>query len=148
MTKQKIIDNIFYSFVSFVYYILLILLKLNLNKYTQWDMIDAAKNGNYNLTKFILENTDIAANVEGHSAIMRAASNGFVDIVELLLQDKTVDPSFNSNSIIRIAHIREQKNVVELLWKNEVVKKTLKKDDDKIYNSLIKIEIQNKVNEF
>ena len=145
MTKQKLIDRIFYRFI---YSILLILLKLNLNKYSNWDMIGAAKNGNYNLTKFILDNTNISANVEENSAIMRASHNGFIDIIELLLQDGTVDPSFRSNSAIRIAYVREHIAVVELLWKNEVVKKSLKKDDETIYNSLIKLEIQNKVSDF
>jgi hypothetical protein len=35
-----------------------------------------------------------------------------------------------------------------LLWENKIVKKTLQKDHNILYNNLIKSEVKNKINQF
>jgi ankyrin repeat protein len=55
----------------------------------QW----AAKNGEVEMVRHLLNNILVDPSANGNSAIRHASENGHVEVVRLLLTDKPVDPS-------------------------------------------------------
>jgi hypothetical protein len=71
-----------------------------------------------------------------------------INLIQLLITDFNVNPSICYNGAIRTAYGNNSLDIIELLWKDKRVKKTLKNDDENLYEILIKQDIKNKISSF
>jgi ankyrin repeat protein len=108
----------------------------------------AIRNNDIKQVRLLLNDKEVVPSLDLNFPIQLASKNGYIDIVELLLKDKRVDPSDSCNLSIRLASKKCYIDIVELLWKNKLVKKTLKNDNEELYNKLIQQDIKNKVSKF
>ena len=93
----------------------------------------------------LLEIESLDPSYNNNIAIRLSSMYGLTEVVRKLLEDRSVDPSEALNSSISIAHDEKFYTIVQLLWKNKKVKKTLAKDDEVLYQLLVKQDIENKL---
>ena len=79
----------------------------------------------------------------------QAIENNDIKNVKLLLNDNRVNPADLDNWTIRNASIEGHCDIVNLLWQDQIVKNTLKKDNEELYNELVKKDkIKEKIGSF
>jgi hypothetical protein len=105
-------------------------------------------NQNIEDLNLLIKHKRVDPSFEDNWAIIYASDNGCINVVKILLNDKRVNPADYCNYSIRLACKNRISYIGHLLWKDERVKKTLEKDDFKLYNKLMLKDIKNKVNEF
>ena len=106
----------------------------------------AAEKGFIDIVKLLLEDKRINMNLDG--AIVLACTKGHFDIYDLFLK-YNVDPSSDENSCIRsVYEYSNNTAMLDLLWQDKRIKNSLKNDDLKLYNKLIKKDIKEKVESF
>lgn len=111
-----------------------------------------SKSGNLEIVKLIIDNNLVEdPSIDNNYALIMACSYGHLDIVKLLINDNRVvmlDIFDNENKAIQLAYQYKYFDIVDLLWSDERVKKTLKHDNIKLYDTLISNDIKNKVEVF
>jgi hypothetical protein len=83
-----------------------------------------------------------------NEAIRIASKEGQVEVVALLLQDSRIDPTSLCNWSIERAFLDKHFEVVKLLFNEERVFNTLKINNENLHNDILKMNIQDKVNNF
>ncbi len=151
--------------------------KVKANFDNDYPIILASSLGFINLVRLFLTYEEVNPSARCNSPISCATERGFFDIVKLLLNDKRIDKNLNSavvlacirghfniynlflqynfdpssceNSCIRSVNLyHEDTKMLNLLWKDERIKNSLKNDDLKLYNKLIKEDVKEKINSF
>jgi hypothetical protein len=108
----------------------------------------AVERGFTEIVKLFLTNPKVDPSLRDNHCISISAQEGRKEIVELLLKDPRVNPSDENNFSICCALNYQHKEIAKLLWQDKRVKNSLKQDRIDIYNKLIKIDIQNKIETF
>jgi hypothetical protein len=124
------------------------LLKNKNQKILVGDFILAIYRGKIDFIILFLEDCRINPSESNDWAIRKASKSGLTDVVRILLNDKRVNPAIKNNWSINEAQKNKHYNTVQLLWKDIRVKSTLKVDNLYLYNTLMKIEIENKIVDF
>jgi 2-hydroxy-3-keto-5-methylthiopentenyl-1-phosphate phosphatase len=106
----------------------------------------SATMGNLIITQLILKNPKFNYKEAVHR-ILSNAGNGNTEILKLLLKNKKIDPSCFSNFAINSLK-DSKKEAIQLLWRDKRVKDTLENDHPKLYDKMIKEQLQNKINNF
>lgn len=123
---------------------------------------DAVLHNNIEKAKRILKNKNFNPAYDNNFAIRSVSEDANVEFVEMLLEDQRVDPSdCNNHAIIHVAKIiyinilEQEDNIIDkykhiflLLWDHKNVKNTLKNNEPKLYEKLIKRELEKKLNLF
>ena len=128
-----------------------------------WAIASASYDGFFKIFKLLLNDSRVDPSDGGNFAFRQSVKNTHVCIFKLLLNDERVNPSDNNNNAIWLANnlmpnflltntptfkYKKQSYILNYLWKDERVKNTLKKDNQELYEKLIKQDIQNKASEF
>ena len=107
----------------------------------------AVKSNDIKNVKLLLNDNRVNPSDLNNWAIIEASMGGHTDIVKLLLNDNRVNPAAYNWAIIN-ASIEGHCDIVNLLWQDQRVKNSLKNDNEKLYNQLIKKDIKDKVEIF
>ena len=110
--------------------------------------IDAVQNNDLFTFKSFFNNEKFNPSFLKDWAIRYSAEVGNIDIVKLLIKDERVNINSCNNTPIINALKSGHTEIVHLLWNDKRVKSSLKKDNIKLYNKLIKQQIKNTVEQF
>jgi hypothetical protein len=110
--------------------------------------IEAIQNNDLSRVKSLFNNEDFDPSFLENWAIRYSAEVGNIEICKLLLKDERVNPTSCKNSPIIEAFNSKNIEITQLLWNDIRVKKSLQKDDEELYNYLMKESIKKKVSKF
>ena len=105
----------------------------------------AIKNNDIKNVKLLLNHPKFNPADNNNWTFRYASMEGHYNIVKLLLNDHRVNPADNDNLAIRYASDRGHYDIVNLLWQDQRIKNNLQKDNEELYNVLIK---KDKINNF
>lgn len=95
----------------------------------------SSKNGNMEITKYILNFPEVNPSDFNNFALDQASSNGHIDIVKLLLNDDRLDLRVQSDCI-DAAYVNNHYDIVELLFNIDILKNNLKKHNYILYKKI------------
>jgi hypothetical protein len=120
-------------------------------------MLHVAEYGFIEMTELLLSDPRIDPSDTKSYALHYATEYGHFDIIKLLLNDPRVIPEVNNNDAIITAYKNVNKfsssqylfnDIIQYLWAYDSVKKSLKNDNNSLYNELRKLDIKSKIKEF
>jgi hypothetical protein len=108
----------------------------------------AAQNNKEEILKILIKDSRINPTVYHNQAFSNAASVGLINILKILLENDRIIASAYDNKAIRKAFFNQELKTVNFLFSIEDVRNSLSGDDIELYNHLIKLEVQQKINKF
>jgi hypothetical protein len=128
-----------------------------------WAIGSASYDGSFKIVKLLLNDPRVDPSDYDNYAFRQSVKNTHIRIFKLLLNDPRVDPSDSNNNAIRLSFYdipeslfgykpnftyKKKAYILNQLWKNKNVKNTIQNNQLKIYNQLIKKELQHKIDGF
>jgi hypothetical protein len=105
-------------------------------------------NNDFNLFNLFLKETDINPNTQSNYALYNCIKFSHQEILKVLLEDKRVDPTIDGFCAIYKALEYKNNTVIHLLLNHKSIRTDLKKEDLNLYNKLMKINNEKKINNF
>jgi ankyrin repeat protein len=108
----------------------------------------AVRNNHIDTAIVLLNDKRVDPSDANDYALIVAINNDSLDFIRLLLKEKSVNPAIRSNELITLAYQANKLELVKLLWTHQYVKDTLENDDKELYDIVIKIDTQEKIQGF
>ena len=129
---EKLLNNPAYETKNSNYYILM----------------HAIKKKHIPIIKILLKDKNTDPIQHNNYALGVSCDFNLIEIMHILLKDKRILPEFNDNVAMLIAHSKGNQTCIDTLWKYQNVKKTLQKSHPRIFNELMVLDMQDKIEDF
>lgn len=111
-------------------------------------LVDAVNQGNIEVVEFIFNHEKFVDSDALIDIIISAIRLKHFDIALILIKDKRIALEKMKNIIIITAIMFESDEITDFVWKDKKVRKTLKNENLKLYQELLKKDMDNKILNF